>query len=76
MHSDEVKRSYPRIKYVYVSEFCRNEDVLDNNVLKGSDNFWKYQHHEVNRGEADNPVAVKTVLGGILSGPFQGRSIN
>ena len=42
----------------------------------GSDNFWRFQQHEVKRGGADDPVAVKTVLGWVLSGPRQGKSLN
>ena len=76
VHPEKVKKSYPHIKDVFFSDVCRNEDVLDINVLIGSDNFWRFQKHEVKRGGPNDPVAVKTVLGWVLSGPLQGKSLN
>ena len=76
VHPEKVKTRYSHIKDVYFSDVCRNHDVLEINVLIGSDNFWKFQQNEVKRGGPDDPVAVKTVLGWVLSGPLQGKSLN
>ena len=76
VHPEIVKKSYPHIKEVYFSDVCKGQEVLDIHVLIGSDNFWKFQQHEVKRGGPDEPVAVKTVLGWVLSGPLEGKSLN
>lgn len=42
------------------------------NVLVGANYLWCFQGGRSIRGEADEPVAVETKLGWVLSGPMKG----
>ena len=42
-------------------------------VLIGADYLWNFQKGCTIRGECDEPVAVETELGWVLSGPMKGR---
>ena len=44
--------------------------------LIGSDFHWSFQSGEVRRGNPGEPVAVKTSIGWVLSGPIKGKSLN
>ncbi|XP_022801329.1 uncharacterized protein LOC111339019 [Stylophora pistillata] len=47
---DIVRNSYSHLADIWLSEFCRNEDQLDIDVLIGADYLWHFQTGNVVRG--------------------------
>ena len=50
--------------------------MLSIQILIGSDFIWQFQEGESLRGGPNEPVAVKTTLGWVLSGPLRGKHLN
>ena len=61
---------------MWLSDVSRHEDELEVDLLVGADYLWRFQTGRTIRGEADEPVAVETELGWVLSGPLKGREID
>ena len=76
IHVEEIKKSYAHLSNVYFSDVCRSADFLEIDILIGSNYLWNFQEGPVIRGGPKEPVAVKTVLGWVLSGPVSGKSDN
>ena len=57
---------------MWLSDVSRHEDELEVDLLVGADYLWRFQTGRTIRGEADEPVAVETELGWVLSGPLKG----
>ena len=76
VHLEEVKQIYPHLNLVWFSDVCRNKDVLDIQVLIGSDYQWEFLEGEQIRGGHHEPVAIKTSLGWVLSGQLKGESFS
>ena len=53
---------------------CKGSDIFDIDVLIGSDFLWCFQNGNTVRGKANEPVAVETTLGWVLSGKVKGPS--
>jgi hypothetical protein len=49
--------------------------VLEIDVLIGADYLWQFQTSVARRGRPEDPVAVETELGWVLSGPLRARDI-
>ena len=64
------------LKFIWFSDVCRNEDVLDIQVLIGSDYQWEFLEGEQIRGGPHEPVTIKTSLGWVLSGQLKGESFS
>ena len=76
VHVEIVKKQYAHLKNVYFSDVSRYEDTLEIDCLVGSDFFWAFHDGEVIRGGPDEPVAVKTTIGWVLSGPVKGEILH
>ena len=76
VHLEEVKQIYPHLNLVWFSDVCRNKEVLDIQVLIGSDYQWEFLEGEQIRGGHHEPVAIKTSLGWVLSGQLKGESFS
>ena len=61
------------MKGVFFSDVCRYQDTLEVDVLVGADYIWEFQNRETIRGGQHEPIAVKTTLGWVLSGPLKGE---
>ena len=48
--------------------------MLEIDILVGADYLWNFQKECTIRGKPDEPVAVQTELGSVLSGPMKGES--
>ena len=72
---ERVKKNYPHLMNVYFSDVSRC-DTLEVSCLVGSDYIWAFQEGEVIRGGPGEPVAVKTHIGWVLSGPLQGKTFS
>ena len=75
IHVETIKKDYAHLCNVYFSDVCRSEDILEIDVLIGSNYLWSFQLGEVIRGGQQEPVAVKTLLGWCLSGPVASKSV-
>ena len=76
IHVEEVKKLYPHLHMIYFSDVSRLEDKLSIQILIGSDFQWEFMEGEEIRGGPHEPVAVKTTLGWVLSGPLRGEKFD
>eukprot|EP00794_Sanderia_malayensis_P017243 gene17243-biopygen14837 len=74
IHVEHVKKNYEYLSHVYFSDVCRDKETLLIDCLVGSDFFWAFQEDHSIRGGPNEPVAVKTTLGWVLSGPLKGKN--
>ena len=75
-HPEVVKETYPHLHNIWFSDICRHKETLKVDILIGSDSLWNFQESEIRRGGPNEPVAVKTTLGWVLSGPLTGMTLN
>ncbi len=54
----------------------KGQDTLEIDVLIGSNFLWNFQGDGIIRGETNEPVAIQTKLGWVLSGPLKGKSLH
>ena len=73
VHVDSVKCNYSHLQVLWFSDADQGKSDLEIIVLIGADYLWQYQGVCVIRGRPDEPVAVQTSLGWVLSGPIKGR---
>ena len=72
--TDFTKKQYPYLRNLWFSGyFNRKKKSLTIQVLIGSDYLWCFQDWETIPGGPHEPVAVRTKLGWVLSGPLRGR---
>ena len=74
-HVEQIKQNYSHLKGVFFSDVCRYQDTLEVDVLVGADYIWEFQNGETIRGGQHEPIAVKTTLGWVLSGPLKGERL-
>ena len=76
-HTDLIKKQYPYLHNLWFSDyFNRNEKSLTIQVLIGSDYLCCFQDGETIRRGPHEPVAVRTKLGWVLSGPLRGKKFS
>ena len=77
-HVEIAKKHYPHLHEIWFSDVSRSEDTLCVDILIGSDALWEFHEGETKRGGPGEPVAVKTKLGWVLSGPLkvEGKSLD
>ena len=75
VHVETVKKKFSHLANLWFSDVCRFGDILEVDCLIGSDS-WQFQEGETIRGGPDEPVAVKTTLGWVLSGPLKGEKFD
>ncbi|XP_028416197.1 uncharacterized protein LOC114539977 [Dendronephthya gigantea] len=75
-HLEVVKGQYPHLQGLWLSDVCKTGEMLEIDVLIGADNLWAFQSGKVLKGGDDEPVAVDTMLGWVISGPLLGSSEN
>ena len=74
-HVEILKTDYPHLCDIWFSDVSKEKEILSIDALIGSDYLWYFQELETIRGEeAHDPVAVKTKLGWVLSGPLKGKT--
>ena len=66
-----VKYHYPHLEGLWLSDVCRNKERLEIDILVGADFLRSFQTGRVVRGEPDQPVAIETEIGWVLSGPLR-----
>lgn len=70
-HVEVVKNDYPHLRDLWFSDVCQTKEELIIDLLIGSDYLWEFQKGRTIRGEPEEPVAVETELGWVLSGPLK-----
>jgi len=70
-HVEEAKRVNPYLNKLWLSDICSRQENLEVDMLIGADYLWKFMRGEVVRGEKDEPVAISTSLGWMVSGPLK-----
>ena len=69
-----VKSKYKHLADIEFSDVS-DEISLQVDVLVGANFLWEFQGKQTIRGEKNEPVAVETTLGWVLSGPLNGESL-
>ena len=72
IHVECIKKDYPHLTNIFFSDVSRC-DTLEVGCLVGSDYIWAFQEGEVIRRGPGEPVAVKTHIGWVLSGPLEDK---
>ena len=74
--SIELARStYAHLSDIPLADEGGRDSQLEIDLLIGSDYYWQFMTGEIRRGDS-GPVAVKTHLGWVLSGPIESRVQN
>ena len=60
---------YPHLQGLKLADIPATSSEIEVNVLIGADYYWNFITGTVRRGESQGPVALKTKLGGVVSGP-------
>ena len=74
VHVELVNNHYSHLADLWFSDVNRAEDILHVDLLIGADYLWYFQKNHIIRGEPDEPVAIDTELGWVLSGPLKTES--
>lgn len=72
-HVEVAKKQYSHLKGLWFSDVNRQKEELVIDILIGADYLWNFQKTEVIRGRPEEPVAIQTGLGWVLSGPLVAR---
>eukprot|EP00794_Sanderia_malayensis_P013531 gene13531-biopygen10799 len=67
---ESIKSKYNHLRRVYFSDVSTDEE-LEIDVLIGANYLWQFQKGETIRGGPQEPIAVKTTLGWVMSGPLE-----
>ena len=70
-HVEVVKNDFPHLRDLWFSDVCQSKDELEIDVLIGADYLWEFQKGTTIRGGPEEPVAVHTELGWVMSGPLK-----
>ena len=71
-----VKNDFPHLRDLCFSDVCKSKEELEIDVLTGLDYLWEFQKDTTIREEPEEPVAVETELGWVLSGPLKRRGVD
>ena len=69
-HLEIGRRNYPHLAQIWLSDVCKGSEQLEIDLLIGADYLWSFQTGNVVRGKVNEPVAVQTELGWVISGPL------
>ena len=64
-----AQQSYPHLQGPPFAVCSYGEEELEVDIMIGADYYWSIVQNHVVRGEPHGPVAVRTRLGYVLSGP-------
>ena len=69
-HVEIARNRYSHLRGLWFSDVNRSQDKLEIDILVGADYLWQFQKDGSIRGKQDEPVAIETELGWVLSGPL------
>ena len=64
-----AQQCYPHLQGLPLADYSRGDEGLEIDVMLGADYYWTVVQNHVVRGELHGPVAIRTRLGYVLSGP-------
>ena len=70
-HIETIKFEFPHLEKLLFSDM-KEKKSSEIDMLIGLDHLWQFQNGNIVSGKPDEPVAVKTKLGYVLSGPLKG----
>ena len=70
-HVEIAKYEYAHLKGLWFSDVSKGWEEMFIDVLISADYLWSFQKGCTIRGKPDEPVAVETELGWVLSGPMK-----
>ncbi len=71
VHVERVKANYSHLKDLLFSDVDANKEILGVDILVGANFLFNFQDGEMRRGDANEPVGIKTKLGWVLAGPIK-----
>ena len=71
IHVEIAKYEYPHLKGLWFSDVSKGREEMFIDVLISAEYLWSFQKGCTIRGKPDEPVAVETELGWVLSGPMK-----
>ena len=72
-HVERIKHNFAHLSNILFSDASRNQEILEIDILCGSNFLWSFQDGECIRGGPGEPTGIQTSLGWVLSGPLKGR---
>ena len=66
---NEIQSKYPHLSNIQLADDSNREGKMEIDLLIGLDHLWKFMKREAE--DKQGPVAIKTGLGWILSGPVE-----
>ena len=73
IHVESIKKGYKHLPKIWFSDVDSKQSRLELDILIGSNFLWNFQGQQTIRGGIDEPVAVSTKLGWVISGPLKGK---
>ena len=64
-----AQQCYPHLQGLPLADYSRGDEGLEIDVMLGADYYWTVVRNHVVRGKLHGPVAIRTRLGYVLSGP-------
>ena len=64
-----AQQYYPHLQGLPLADYSRGDEELEVDIMIGEDYFWSVVQNNTVRGEVHDPVAIRTRLGYVLSGP-------
>ena len=68
---DIVKKNFDHFEQIYFSDVTRHGESLQVDILIGANFLWEFMSGQTIRGGPQERVAIKTMLGWVLSGPLK-----
>ncbi|XP_065063053.1 uncharacterized protein LOC135689669 isoform X2 [Rhopilema esculentum] len=68
-----IEQDFKHLKNIWFSDVCRSQEVLAVDIIVGIDFLHSLQDGKTIRGEPGQPVAIKTKLGWVISGPLKAK---
>ena len=75
-HIEVIKKDFKHLNKLWFSDVCKSKEVLEIDILIGIDFLHTLQDGQTIWGEPGEPVAVKTKLGWVLSGPLKSKKVS
>ena len=75
-HLEIVKKDFVHLKDIWFSDVDPKEEQLSIQIPIGADYMWRFLEDKMRKGGVNEPVAVRTKLGWVLSGPVKGEIVD
>ena len=76
IHVESIQKGYKHLSKIWFSDVDSQQSSLELDILIGSNFLWNFQGQQTIRGGIDEPVAISTKLGWVISGPLKRKYFN